>query len=365
MTIFNGNRIKQARELFGYTQEKLGELTGVSQATIAQVENGIYDGSNELIASIARITALPITFFSRETATSFSFGSLLFRAHRRIRRHEKLQAYQHARIGYEIFEHLRPTIKRSSNRVLRPQPDATISAAQKARIALGLKPGPVSHLLNHLEWSGVLVLVLPASNGCDAFSVWVDNTPLIAISTEKSGDDVRLTAAHEFGHLLLHSRQMTAHVDDAEADLFAMEFLMPSREFHDDFKGPVNLERLAEAKVKWRVPMRALLRRLHQLGLASERQFRYLTQQISAFGWTEQEPMIIPVERPRLLRQMVERTYGDPIDYQRLATSMDLPASMVERMLNDYAAAAQKERVTQRRPKVIVLPEQRYDPRKT
>ena len=59
-----GDRIRQARELLGWTQDELARKIDVSQPVIAQLEAGLYSG-HELTSAIAFKTGFPPAFFSR------------------------------------------------------------------------------------------------------------------------------------------------------------------------------------------------------------------------------------------------------------------------------------------------------------
>lgn len=39
--MINGDRIKQAREIRGWTQKQLAERIGIKQTTISQIESGV------------------------------------------------------------------------------------------------------------------------------------------------------------------------------------------------------------------------------------------------------------------------------------------------------------------------------------
>ena len=49
-----------------------------------------------------------------------------------------------------------------------------------------------------------------------------------------------------------------------------------------------------------------------------------------------EEPITIPVEKPRALRQMTE-LYGIPIDYQKMASHLNLPLQFVKQVFEAHA----------------------------
>jgi hypothetical protein len=59
--------------------------------------------------------------------------------------------------------------------------------------------------------------------------------------------------------------------------------------------------------------------------------------QLSAAGYRLREPVEIPIEKPRMISQMVEMLYGNPIDYKKLANYMDLPRQLIKETIEAHA----------------------------
>jgi hypothetical protein len=57
----------------------------------------------------------------------------------------------------------------------------------------------------------------------------------------------------------------------------------------------------------------------------------------------EPEALDIPIEKPRLLRKMVEIVYGDPVDYSALCADTRVSAQELRRMFMDYEGATSEE----------------------
>lgn len=58
-----GRRVKEARDEFGLTQEKLANAVGVGTKHLNRVENGKKHGSDRLLKKIGRVTGKPLSFF--------------------------------------------------------------------------------------------------------------------------------------------------------------------------------------------------------------------------------------------------------------------------------------------------------------
>lgn len=346
-----GDRVRQARELRGLTQEELAKRLHVQQSAVAHVEAGLYGA--ELMSAIAFQTGFPVSFFDEPYVEDFPVGSLQFRAHASMTRRERLQAYRYAQTLFELFRRMSYRVKRPELRL--PQLDGAepTGAARLTRSAFSLSPdAPLNHLINAAEHAGVVVLGLPVRlEGREAFSMWAQDLPVIALSADRPGDRLRLNVAHELGHLVLHRRMKGAGAQaEREAFAFAAELLMPQMGMFNELVPPITLTMLAKLKLRWRVSMQALAKRARELRIISERQYYYLFEQIGRAGYRMAEPenLAIPAEKPRGLRQMLEVLYGVPIDYRRLATDSNLTPSFLRQIIDVHAEKPKP--ITSRKP---------------
>jgi Zn-dependent peptidase ImmA (M78 family)/transcriptional regulator with XRE-family HTH domain len=340
--VISGERVKQARELKGMTQSALAKAVGVTQAAIAQVESGAFLASEELIAEIAKRTGQPVRFFVQEPAPEFPLGSLLLRSHKSMTKKELAVTYRNAQLAYEAYLRLRGRLKTLPVKIPKIAGDP-VDAARKTRKALGLSHSdPIPHLLNVLEWHGLLALVVPHIGSSEAFSLWFQDTPIMSLSADRSGDRARMTVSHELGHLVMHAGKSRFDVDDSEADDFAGEFLLPEDALRKEIRTPVTLSSLAALKPRWRVSIQALIYRAKEIGTITDRQYRYLFEQLSSMGWRKQEPIEIAPEQPRAFRQMVEMLYGDPIDYRSAAHDLAFESDRLRSMIGYYAPKGER-----------------------
>ena len=102
---------------------------------------------------------------------------------------------------------------------------------------------------------------------------------------------------------------------------------------------PVTITSISRLKPRWGVSIQALIRRARDLGMVSQRQYRYLFEQLSTRGWRMREPsnLDIPVEKPRALRKMIELLYGGPIDYGKLASDVNLTKQFLRESIDAHA----------------------------
>ena len=339
-----GERVKQARELRGFTQTELAGLLKVTQGRVAQIEGEFRDVADSLIAEIAYHTQLPLSYFSKAPENWLSAGSLLFRARTSISKREVTQSLRDAEHVFGLAHSLARNLDIPVS--LRTITGKPADAARKSRALLGLPATePVRGFIRALEGAGVWVLAIPALKGRDAFCCWaqVDDReiPVIVISPDCPGDRLAMNVAHELGHLVLHKNSLGRLSPELEKEAFAFgaEFLMPEAGIRPDLQPPVSLTRISRLKPKWGVSIQALVRRAYDLGVISERQYRYLFMQISSKGWRTDEPIPIAPEKPRLLKKMAEVLYGSSLPLDRIAAAADMLPAEVTRVFDLYADA--------------------------
>jgi Zn-dependent peptidase ImmA (M78 family)/transcriptional regulator with XRE-family HTH domain len=342
--MFSGRRIRQAREVRRLTQSELAKKVGVGQSAIAHVERGFKNPSRALMTKIAMQTHFPVSFFTNDPLREFPVQSLLFRAKASMSKRDAAEACRYAELLNEIAEGMASQL--TAIRLALPTSIGDpVVAAKQTRLVLQIPPDePIPHLINAVERAGVLILALPATlAGRDAFTLWVERQsvplPVIATSRERPGDRLRLSVAHELGHLVMgHSPKLDPD-QEKRAFTFGAELLMPETAMRREIASPITLSSIAVLKPRWRVSVQALIRRAYDLHLASERQYRYLFEQLSIKGWRAKEPsnLDIPVEKPRGLRQMAELVYGRPIDYERMSADTHFSAAFLRGAMEEYA----------------------------
>jgi len=340
--MINGDRIKQARELRGLTQAELAERIEINRGVLTHYEVGRYEPPDDVLDAIAQVTGFPLAFFQQEMTLEFPLGSLLFRARSSMTSKDKLRAHRYGQTLYEMIDVMAKRFKDIPLRLPRQRIEPA-AAAIITRSEMSLSSyRPIENLVNAAEKSGVRVLRIPESlKGIDAFSVWAgfeEKRPAVVIAGDAPGDRLRFSIAHELGHLVMHQAiRGTMDTLEREAYQFAAELLMPAEQMQLELLPPVTINTLLELKERWGVSIQALIRRAYDLGIISERQYRYLCFQIGKQGLRTEEPIEIPIEKPRALRQMAEKLYGDPIDYLKMASDLKLPAMFVKQIVEAHA----------------------------
>ena len=346
-TRISGDRIRQAREIQGITQSELAAAVEVDQSTVARWERGLLSPSDEQIASIAFATKFPIAFFRRDSGPEFPFGSLMNRARKSLLSQDRDRLRQVGRLTFELASSLAEKFAPIQIHIPQADPGDPRKAAQLTRNAFGLSPDtPLTNIINRLERSGIFVFGIPDEiDEHDAYSLWADTEPrkpVIIVSAGKPGDRLRFNVAHELGHLVMH-RNLDGTLAEREdqADLFASELLLPEQAMRVELGPPLTLTRFAEVKAKWGVSIQATINCAWQLEIITDRQRKYLFMQLSSLGWRKDEPVAIPLERPRLLRKMAESVYGVPVDYAKLSQLVGAPVRLVQQIVEQHSTREQ------------------------
>lgn len=336
----NGYRLRLARGLRRLTQTQLAERAGTSQATIAKLESGQLDASADLLERLTLQIGFPVAFLLGTDPMELPEGSLLlYRKKAKLSKADQEHVYNLSQLALTAVAELRRRFKPIPKTFPLLCGSDPKRAAGLIRNALGLKPGaPVDRLVQRLEASGVVCLALPISEGCegfDAFSALAgQETPVLAYHAGRPTDRVRMSVAHEAGHLALHGSAQLGPADaEAEAYGVAGELLLPSEELLSEMGSPLTVTELIRLKSRWGVSIAALIQRARQLERISVDQHKRLFIKLGKLGWRLSEPASeqLAPEKPRLLARMFESVFRG--DTRAFAESLGYPVSLVDALL--------------------------------
>src|SRR5262245_54985716 len=129
----NGDRLKRAREIRGFTQAEIAEAVGVSQAAIARIEQDFLEPSEQLVQQIALKTGFPVSFFHQETGPDFPVGSLLYRKRTTLKSKDRAQILQTAWAAYVLYSHMSQQLRMMPVRLPKIEDEDIVMAAQMTR----------------------------------------------------------------------------------------------------------------------------------------------------------------------------------------------------------------------------------------
>ncbi|MBF0304443.1 MAG: XRE family transcriptional regulator [Alphaproteobacteria bacterium] len=317
---FNGQLLALARQVRRLSQAELVEKIGsaLTQGTLSKIEHGRVQPSEELVGAFSSALKLKSSFFFdgayvREPMVSYH------------RKRQKLTARDLDAL-YGIAEVYRLNIRRCLESV---EVEATLPSLpaidpdqyerQVEEIAAAVRQrwqvprGPIKDLTKLVEDSGVIIVPFnfgtPLIDGfcqhkCDGLP------PLVFINNQQPKDRYRFSLAHEVGHLVMHH---TPHPEqEIEANRFASELLMPSKEIAHDFYD-LSLKKFMELKLYWGTSMQALIYKAWQVGRLDDRMFKYYNVEMSKRGFRKREPVEAShlAESPATIKWIMEAHVGD------------------------------------------------------
>jgi Zn-dependent peptidase ImmA (M78 family) len=322
---FIAERLAQAREARGIgTQVGLANLIGKPQASVSRWESGEATPEPDALDVIAERLNVRRSFFLR-TLPEHGQSAFFFRARRNVER--PLQARERARIRWVqdvslALQHYFDFPKFEVPDFLNADSYSILRPDDLERIALDLRrhwkvgDGPVTSMISLLETKGFVVARdVAGSARLDGLCSWsdVDARPYVLLAKDKqSFFRSQMDAAHEMAHAILH-RKLTQDVFERDFKLIeeqafrlASAFLMPSTTFalearHKTLSGFVAL------KERWRVSVKAMIKRCSDLDLIDEDTGTQLYKYYSARGWNKGEPLDdhFGADQPRLLAKAV------------------------------------------------------------
>ena len=351
-------RFRDARKALRLTQTELGERVGVTRQSISAYEVGDKTPEPETFSAIARALQQPTSFFT--TPDLDVFGEFRPRFFRKfgpdtLRRNEACTIFGKwfIQIAKYIDDYVNyPLVDIPYNFPANPSgrysDDEIELIAEETRKRWGLGLGPISNVLALFESKGVAVCrhVIEGER-VEAFSFWNGDRPFIFMASEKdSGARIRFDLAHEVGHLILHrwveqeeiEIPKTLKIIEAEADRFASAFLLPRRSFPNEVYTS-KLDAFVDLKRRWRVSIQAMIYRCRDLELIDDSQFTNLYKQISYRKWRTREPLddpqLIPLEQPRLLRRAVELILqGNRKHPDEISADLNFSLTLIETFCN-------------------------------
>jgi Zn-dependent peptidase ImmA (M78 family)/DNA-binding XRE family transcriptional regulator len=308
-------RLREAREARGLTVQMLADKLEISRQAVAQFEVGQAEPSPATMSKIIGLLNQPPAFFTTPPSQSrVTTATIFWRSLQRMRKYERDKIARRLNwlqdvLGYlEEFIEL-PPVNLPAPDYLPKDMDAIEDAAGLVRKIWKLGFGPIPDLVGLLEANGIAVVREHVdTQDMDAVSCWQRGRPIVFLSADKqSSVRSRFDAAHELGHLVLHSG---VEVDsrnlaqlEAEANRFAGAFLLPAESFPKEVMS-TSIDHFIPLKRRWKVAIAAMIYRCKDLGVFNANNVQYLWRQRAARNWGRKEPLDneIAIEAPKFLR---------------------------------------------------------------
>lgn len=320
-----GALLETARRAEGLSQRQLADAVGVSQAAIYRYEKNSHAPDDESLERLASALGLTVQFFLGANRIE---GAMAVDAHMRRQQSAKPIAWRRLEARLNMYRvHASLLYEEVSLATLNRFPtfdpvDVTpTDAARLVRMQWRMPAGPVRNLTGWLESAGCLVIEEDfATARVDGLSQWVSDHPIILANAQTSTDRKRLTLAHELGHLVLHSIDVTPHIE-LEANQFAAELLMPEEIIRPQLRN-LSLGVLTDLKREWGTSIQALIERASSLRIISQEKRTALYRSLSSRGWRLKEPGSdeLAQEVPMLTADITHAMLNRGLNRQEIAT---------------------------------------------
>lgn len=310
---FIPSRLTDARIEMGLTQTELAEkCDNCSRITISNLEHGFSEPKDFTLQSINKVLQKSISYYYTPESTDIIGESpIIFRSFNSktvLQRNQTMIIKKKiASIVQYIFSQLKALPINIDEKLFIEDPldleDNKIEdLALKLRHYWQLNNNPINNLAVIVENNGIICSSISLPSRIDAFNFNfslkhnMQKCIVIVYKKDSSYFRQRFDIAHELGHILLHSFldeneiQINHKKLENQANKFASAFLMPSNEFKYSIHN-LNFPSLIEAKKLWGASLGAIIYRLKDLKLISERQYRNLNIEISRKKWRTIEPL--------------------------------------------------------------------------
>ena len=309
---FSPERLDLARRLRGKTKRSLARSLGITERSVRRYFQGDREPGSEVVQTLAETLGFPDRFFFGDPLNEASQEHPSFRALSKLTARQRDQAVATGTIGMYLSDWIErrfrlpsPKIPTYENGVATPE-----AAAMEIRERWTLGQQPISNMTHLLEYYGVRVFALPQElHSVDAHSFWYDGKPFIFLNTGMSAERSRMDAAHELGHLVLHSSEVAQKNRqlEREAQEFASVFLMPRRSVIAHAQPGMTLHDIIRAKHYWNVSVANLTYRLHKLRLLTQHQYTSIFIQIGRYDYRTNEPEPSERETSQVLNKVFRR----------------------------------------------------------
>ena len=308
--VFNPDMLKLARDMRELTQADLAKKSGITQAFISKLEHGLHvQPGDEALQQMAEALGLPVSFFSQKER-ALGFPPFHYRKRARV------PAKQLARIGAVINirrMHITKLLRSYELEVAKPIPQIDLDAdratpekvAERLRAYWMVPRGPIVNVVDLVENAGGIVVPTTfGTNLLDGLSFRAEGLPpLFFMNKDVPGERFRFSLAHELGHMVMHLIPADDEKMEDEARRFAAAFLMPAAEIKP-YLIDAKLSALGRVKAYWKVSIKTLIDRAHDLKLITDSQYKNLKAQYSKTV-KDDEPIPVEMERPRRLQHIV------------------------------------------------------------
>ncbi|WP_413662504.1 helix-turn-helix domain-containing protein [Microbulbifer sp. CNSA002] len=354
---FQGARLKQLRAAHSLTLVELGERIGRSSSTLSAWENGAQLPEAESLGLLCRTFGVSRLWFLKRVPVAVENPRPYFFRN-------EAAAYKQARERSQLYLTWLQEISAFFQDAMDWPPlnipmmevddcrqisdDDIEDMARLCRQRWNLGTSPIQDVIQVMENAGIIctraTLGDVKMDGVSHVSM-MDGRPYVLIAEDKANAiRNRFDAAHELGHIVLHSQISESQYAkgayykrmEEQAHRFASAFLMPAESFSQEVVWPT-LDNLLSLKPRWKVSVAAMIARCRDLSLVNESLELRLWKGRSSRKWTKSEPgdNAVAFERPKLMMRGVHLLVENGVfERDALVNQIGLAPATIEMLCN-------------------------------
>ncbi|GAA2877249.1 Zn-dependent peptidase ImmA (M78 family)/transcriptional regulator with XRE-family HTH domain [Aminobacter niigataensis] len=313
---FDGEQLRLARLTFGLSLEQIATEVSATRQYIHQLETGARSPADGMIEALADALGVQSKFFFMTGASNVGPEQCHFRKQLTTPASVTSQVLARGTLLDRLAEQLGHRLSLPSVNF----PDIPVDslddverAAEETRRYWRLgSDGPITNMTRVVENAGAIVTYFHGlSERVDALSMDRPRPIIVRSDAKASLCRQRFDLAHECGHLVMHRGVETGDKrTETQAHFFAGAFLFPRGAFLRDYpRGrSLNWAVLFQLKLRWKISVRAMVRRAFDLGVIDAAQYRTANIQIVKTGQAKNEKYDdkLPLDQPELLDKAID-----------------------------------------------------------
>lgn len=272
-------KIKNARDLKGVSQQEVADHIGVSKQMISKYEKGDSIPNSTNLLKFAKFLNVKIDYFFKPS--KIELGIMNFRKKSSFSNKKLESLKQQIKLNLENYLEIENLLqinsdfKNSIEHEKIENLDDVEKVVTKLRNDWEIGFDPIHNIIQLLEDTEIKVIELfDVDESFDGLATFVNNKfPVIVVNGKFSVERKRFTLLHELGHLLLNLPECSLKDEENRCNKFASEFLFPKKMVLREFgirRDKISLNELIEVQKKYGISIPAIIYRLVDAGIFSE-----------------------------------------------------------------------------------------------
>ena len=310
-----GKNLKYYRLKRNMTKKDLADAVSLSPMAITNYENDSRKPSFDMVVKLAEALNVDLKAFIAVQNKKLSFQHEEFRKTNSLNQTKQEFIRESVEEYFSRFFNAVDCLGRNvlpwpmPSQVLPSTKDVEQDALELRKILDFPVSGPITNLITHLEYMGILILFLNIdSESFSGMNGKVEDYPYIVVNSNHTAERIRSTVAHELAHIMFKDIN-----DEKESELYATAlsgaFLIPRR----DLILKIGIHRKSISKdmllvsEEYGVSYQMLIKRAEVNNIISKSLCKSFFVNISKKGWRKNEPTHIEREEPHLFKDLVLR----------------------------------------------------------